>query len=367
VADYRVVPFSPDHLDQVVDLHRESFGLTPELSRRYLHWKYSTNPYMPEPALFVAMDSRGSVVGMRGFYGTAWRMRGETVVVPCADDFAIRPADRNAGLMTQIMRVALDAMARRGFGQILNLSGGPVTVLQSLVTGWTSLGAMKPVARSSRTRDLRLALEKLPKTGRVWRWIRAHRPEWGAGGFDGLDRWAGDGPASARVTASSRPRPEDMAALAARMDRSSRVRHVRDAAYFDWRFENPMRRYRFIYHNNERGLNGYLIVNRMVEYAWPNILYHLVDWEAANDEVRTALLGALVEHGRLPAIGAWSGDMTDAERQLLTDSGFEDAELDLRHRGMPCGLLKSIGATAPRPLTADGAQWDIRLLDTMHG
>ena len=117
--------------------------------------------------------------------------------------------------------------------------------------------------------------------------------------------------------------------------------------------------------SNDKGF--YLIVNRMVEYAWPNILYHLVDWEAANDEVRTALLGALVEHGRLPAIGAWSGDMTDAERQLLTDSGFEDAELDLRHRGMPCGLLKSIGATAPRPLTADGAQWDIRLLDTMHG
>jgi GNAT superfamily N-acetyltransferase len=367
LADYRVLPFSPDHLDQVVDLHAESFALTPDVSRRYLHWKYSTNPYIPDPALFVALDSRGVVVGMRGFYGTAWRAGGDTVVLPCADDFAIKPADRNAGLMTQIMRVALDAMAHRGFQQILNLSGGPVTVLQSLVTGWTSLGAMKPVARSSRSRNLRIALEKLPKTGRLWRWLRANRPEWGAGGFDRLDRWTGEGPPSARVTASERPRPEDMAALAARVDRGSRVRHVRDAPYFAWRFANPLRRYRFIYHDDERGLKGYLIVNRMVEYSPPHILYHLVDWEAGSDEVRAALLRALVVRGRLPVVGAWSGDMTDAERQLLRDSGFEDAELDLRNRGMPCGLLKSIGSPGPGPLTADGAQWDIRLLDTMHG
>jgi GNAT superfamily N-acetyltransferase len=138
VTAYQVALWSSDRLDPVVELHHRTFGLEPDLSLRYLRWKYFSNPYLAEPTLFVATNPHGQVVGMRGFYGTCWRDDGRSEVIPCADDFAIAGADRNTGLMTQLMREAIDTMARRGHVQLLNLSGSKSTVLQALATGWRS-------------------------------------------------------------------------------------------------------------------------------------------------------------------------------------------------------------------------------------
>jgi GNAT superfamily N-acetyltransferase len=366
VTDYRVVPCTDDLLDQVAKLHHESFGLELALSERYLDWKYKTNPYIEDAALFVALDRAGTVVGMRGFYGTCWNVSGRPVVAPCADDFAIAPEHRNVGLMTHIMRGALEAMMRRGFSQVLNLSGGSTTILQSLAMGWTSLGSQEPVARTNRTQRMRLALEKLPRGRRLRELVRARFPNWAAGGFRHLDAARG-APSSTGVTIEDRARPDVMAALAARLDPGTRVRHVRDAAYFNWRFLNPMREYRFLYHQTNGALDGYLVVNRMPEVQPPRVRHHLVDWEAVSDEIRAALLQTLLDRGRFPAVGAWTGSMSEAEADVLGRFGFEEVEPDLRARGMPCGLIKTLGTGRSYPLPANGSAWEIRLLDTMTG
>jgi len=366
VTDYRIVPCTDDLLDQVAKLHHESFGLDLALSEHYLDWKYKTNPYIEDAALFVALDRGGTVVGMRAFYGTCWNVSGRPVVAPCADDFAIAPEHRNVGLMTQIMRVALEAMMRRGFSQVLNLSGGSVTVLQSLAMGWTSLGPVKPVGRSSRTQRMRVALETLPRGRRLREFIGVRFPNWTAGGFERLDNARGT-PSSIGVTIEDRARPDAMAALAARLDRGTHVRHVRDAAYFKWRFLNPMREYRFLYHETDGALDGYLVVNRTPEVQPPKVRHYLVDWEAASDEIRAALLKTALNRGRFPAVGAWTGSMSEAEADVLRRFGFEEIEPDLRARGMPCGLIKALGTGRSYPLPANGSVWQIRLLDTMRG
>ena len=144
---YEVVSFSAELLEPVIALYSEVFGRSPQECRDYLNWKYWRNPYIDEPLLFLARDASGSVVGMRGFYGTSWQIAGQPVVIPCADDFAIAAAERDKGLMTVIMRTALESLARRGFQYTINASGGEVTVLQSLAMGWQSLGPMDPVTR----------------------------------------------------------------------------------------------------------------------------------------------------------------------------------------------------------------------------
>ena len=159
VGDYRIVPWTTDTIDPLVELHHRAFRMDADMSYRYLRWKYFSNPWL-EPALFVALNHRDDVVGMRGFYGSCWRVDGRTVVLPCADDFAIAESHRNAGLMTEIMRVAIGELTRRGYSQLLTMSGGHATLLQSLATGWVSLGPVTPVARFSRAYRIGQWLER---------------------------------------------------------------------------------------------------------------------------------------------------------------------------------------------------------------
>jgi hypothetical protein len=361
VSDYEVIPYRPELLEQVVGLYNEVFSRSLEECRDYLHWKYWRNPYLDEPLLFLARDGGGSVVGMRGFYGTCWQIAGQRVVIPCADDFAIAAAERNKGLMTIIMRTALEALARRGFGYTMNASGSELTVLQSLAMGWKSLGPMEPVARMTNVeRARRLGVRAARRT-----WLRRFVPtrmRYPSGSFARLDRRASELATSERnVVVERSPRPEAMAKLVGSIANDGRIRHARDADFFRWRYGNPTREYRFLYRERDGALEGFAAI---AGYARANLQFNIVDLEARNDSVRAELLESACDSG-LPAVGAWSASHSPAARTLLTRLRFVATDRGLRARGMPCVLLKKIG-TGERS-AIDGAAWDIRLIDSMHG
>jgi hypothetical protein len=52
---------------------------------------------------------------------------------------------------------------------------------------------------------------------------------------------------------------------------------------------------------------------------------------------------------------------------MLTDRGFKPSDPELRARGMPCVLLKRLEPHGPNVVPVDGRDWDIRLIDSMHG
>ena len=85
-----------------------------------------------------------------------------------------------------------------------------------------------------------------------------------------------------------------MADLVARQAYDGRIRHVRDARYLAWRFQNPLHEYRFLLAGGDR-LHGYLVLQayRLSRHGAANI----VDWEASDPAVRRALLHAAVEWG----------------------------------------------------------------------
>ena len=368
MTDYEVIAYRPEFKDQVVALYGDAFRLAPLECRRYLEWKHERNPYIREPTLFVARDGHGSILGMRGFYGTCWKVAGQRIVIPCADDFAIVPGERNKGLMTGIMRAAIEALAQRGYSQLLNASGGMVTVLQSLAMGWQSLGPMEAVARLSPRERIRRTLRKLAE-GKpfVWRFAR-EKAHGDAACFVRLDR-SGRRSASrgGSVVVGSLPRPEAMAQLVDRRPDDGRIGHVRDAAFFRWRFDNPAREYRFLYHERDGDLAGFLIVGRSRSYRPNKPPFNIVDWEARTENVRAELLDMALAWGRFPLIGTWSASLSSSGRKMLTDHGFHPTDLDLRARGMPCVLLKNLGTPGSPAAAVDGAAWDVRLIDSMHG
>jgi GNAT superfamily N-acetyltransferase len=363
MPDYEVVPYRPELLEPMIALYSEVFSRSTQECRAYLHWKYWRNPYLDEPLLFLAQDGTGSVVGMRGFYGASWQVGGRRVVIPCADDFAIASAERNKGLMTVIMRTALDSLARRGFGYTMNASGGELTVLQSLAMGWKSLGPIEPVARMTRRERARRAIVRVARRTLLGRLVPT-RMRYATGSFAELDRHARN--ASARTTrhvvVECSPRPEAMAQLVHSNSRDARIRHVRDADFFRWRFANPTREYRFLYVERDGALDGFIAV---AGYRRSNLQFNIVDIEARNDVVLAELLESACAWGRFPAIGAWSASCSAATRTLLARHGFVPSDRGLRARGMPCVLLKRIGSAESSDV--DGAAWDIRLIDSMHG
>jgi GNAT superfamily N-acetyltransferase len=376
MSGFEVVRCRPEFREQVIALRRHSYETEFAEVREYLEWKYERNPWIKDPILYLALDAQGRVAGMRGAYGTCWRTPAGPVVIPCADDFAIAREHRNSGLMTAIMRFALDDLAGRGFEYVMNTSGGRVTVLQSLAMGWKSVGALEPVARLGWRQRAHLALRERTRGRRVlWRLGHVSRAQFTSDPkcFARLDRRRGN-PVTAggwSIAVEAAPRPDAMADLAARLPDDGRIRHVRDGAFFAWRFDNPMHEYRLLFAERDGRLEGWLAIARNPSYRAPMLPFYLSDWVGTSEAVRAELLRRALSWGGFEGLGVWTGTMRAEDRALLEGAGFRPVLPDLRARGMPCVLLKklspggewSIGGTP----ALDRSRWDVRLLDSMHG
>jgi hypothetical protein len=187
--------------------------------------------------------------------------------------------------------------------------------------------------------------------------------------FNSLDRAAAHLPKG--VSLSRAPRPQEMAQLVARLPWDGRIRHVRDADYFRWRFRNPLNEYRFLF-SDEGGLRGYLVLQRYLSDRFDKGCVNIADWEAADDGVRVSLLEAALQWGRFGRTHVWTTSVGEPVRTLLRDRGFQPAESD-GVRSQSKGLLvRRLGdARANEPSTlgsrdpAHIANWDLRMLYSM--
>ncbi len=374
-----VVAYDPSLNEELVEFRRASYDTGFPESRDYLAWKYVENPYISGPLFYIAR-AKGNIVGMRGMYGTCWEYgnRREAAVLPCADDFAIAPEHRNTGLATLIMREALADLERRGYEYVINTSGGRITAMSSLAAGWRSAGAVEPLVRRSRSERMRARIRTRVRVTRViWRLARRSganlisSPE-PFRRIDGMTRVATNEP-NASIVAERTPRIEEMAALVRRLPYDGRIRQVRDVTFLAWRYQNPIRQYRFFYYEREGRLEGYLVLARHIECQLPTLPFHLVDWEGSSEMVRSELLQCATSIANIPELGAWAVGFSQGDRALLAHAGFEPTDLDMRKRGMPCILVKSLRNDPPESWTLGGAsildstRWDPRLIYTMHG
>jgi len=158
-----------------------------------------------------------------------------------------------------------------------------------------------------------------------------------------------------------------MEQLVARLPRSGRIRHVRDQTYFDWRFRNPLRSYRYLYAGGDR-IEGYLVLQRPLTGNVDQV--SIVDWEAESEPALEALLAAAIEHGRFPALRAWRLGASPAVRRILDRHGL----IPVRSRYESGILVRSVrNAELDEPWMLggrcldDASQWDMRMIYSMAG
>lgn len=383
---YAIVGYTPAFKDEIAVLQKRLWSPDPILNRAYFEWKYEDNPFNSEfnpefnrarnarsdqtpkargPRLHVAVHD-GKVVAMRGLAASAWEIGGadSPVSIYCADDLVVDAAHENRGLFARLTDAALADLHEDGHPYVLSTSALRVTRLQSLASGWRSIGSIVPLGRirqdTALVARLRDAMRRLPLV-----WKLADR-QVGVGParrlFRRLDRVARRHPS---MEIQSAPRSEAMADLVGRMGHDGRIRHVRDVRYFGWRYRNPMHEYRFLF-AGESQLEGYLVLQRYRSSYGNSLRVNIVDCEAESAEVKRRLIEALISLANPPEMASWCNSFDPLDQQALAGMGFASIDPHLTSRGLPSILIRSV--STPNPTWRLGARslleigdWDLRM------
>ncbi len=201
-----------------------------------------------------------------------------------ADDLLVREDHRDEGIVSAIMHAAFEDLRGQGVQYVLNLSGGPVTVLGSLAMGWRSAGSLQAVGVRSRGQRVRVGVrERMRSMPVVWRYADSPRlrADIERDPFARFDAHLGPAPRGddVRIELSDEPRIGEMAALIEALGHDGRLRHVRDASFLAWRFRHPFNRYRFVYAAADP-LAGFLVLKWGPARRGLNARVHIVDLEA---------------------------------------------------------------------------------------
>lgn len=385
---YEVVKYRPEFREGVLKLLEMLWSSSHAVNDACFEWKHERNPYLSQPLLYLALHS-GRVVGMRGICGAKWEAGSprREFLTPCACDLVVAPDHRNRGVISRIMRFALDDLRRRGFEYILNLSAGPVTFMNSLAMGWRSTGPVGVVGlkaiRETRAEQLKRVLARWPPALSFARSVKnlpflqaCTRPLTFPSSVDvaapfshldeNLRHSAGRG--SRRVWLSEQPQPEAMADLVQRIGGDGRIRHVRDRRYFAWRYRNPLHAYRFLYCGQSR-LEGYLVLQARAHS--PHRIYPTIeipDWEATGPMVFDDLLTAAIRCGDFEEMRSWEKVWPAHARNALEKARFRPHKLaDSKLEYGPTVLVRSMANTQdPAEWRLAGAhlldpsRWDLR-------
>jgi len=373
---YQVVKYDSSVKRAVAEFQTGLWSPEPDRNLRYLEWKYEENPFQGGH-IFLALDG-DNIVGMRGFYPSLWEVGAPTRRVPflVADDLLVSEQHRNKGVSKELMRTARDHLRTSGERYVINISGGPITVVESLATGWRSAGVLGPIARK------RSRFAQYPKLRqRVRRYISASPANRGyqldeptpfARLHRGQTRYQTD--PSLSVEIDDRPRISAMVDLIQRIGHDGRWRHVRDELYLRWRYRNPLREYRFLYAGDDLALSGFLVLRRSIDRDPPSQEVSIVDMEAINEEVESALVNVAIRKGEFDDIAAWTGTLSRHTQNELRRLGFSLGTARLTASGTPCILVWSLDeAEGDARWHLDGtallepSEWDMRSIYTMVG
>jgi GNAT superfamily N-acetyltransferase len=373
---YEIVAYRPEFKQQVAELTTESWSTSIAANLAYFEWKHERNPYVPGPLLYLALHE-GKVVGMRSFFGIRWEAGSPptTLTALYADDMVVARDHRDRGLIPRIMATAFENLARLGHEYVFNLSAAPVTLLSSLSTGWRHVGAMQPMRWRSWRAAGEAAMRRVagPLHGHRRRTSPATGPPWSLVNIDPdhVARRFSGGPS---VSFALAPRMDAMSALVEQLGSDGRIRHVRDRGYFEWRLQNPLRRYGFLSCVGAEG-EGYLILKEPAAEASDPRALSIVDWEASSPPILDRLLqAACFVAGHHTPLFIWSATLDPTRTTLLEKNGFRVNKREGMDRYRPPLLVRSLVEGRPEAKWllgdrrfVDLADWDLRMLYSMLG
>lgn len=291
---YRVRSYRTADAPAAAALLARLWPAEPELIQRFIDWRFQRNPY-PVSRLAVCEHDEG-IVAIRGAHGMLWRIGDAAVPMPCVGDTVVDRCHEGRGLVQKTTRWLLAELAGQDVDRVVNQSPGPLVETISLRTGWRKAGE----------------------------WTVAHAlrsPQVAAQGFERLDIAGPVVREGLRIARGPAP-PADLAALAA-SGRRGRIGHVRDEAYFRWRFDNPFADYRWVCAWGDEGrLAGYLVLGRGLQQSWR---IRVLDLQGHDGLVQSLLLDQALRWGEFREVRLWWNRFPRRVSAVLAEHGFKQA------------------------------------------
>lgn len=339
-------------------LRQRIFGGTIEGNADYLRWKYRDNPY-PDATTMIVARINGAAVAMRGMMGTSWETLAgaEPKLIPCGADLGIDQEHRNEGLFEELHAETIGRCAALGFPYMISLSANPRNNISSTVLlGWRSATGYEPL-RALREDHGPMGIRRIVRSaGR-----RAVPGARNVSPFRRFDR--SRAPDDRPITVQKEPPADQMAELVARIGHTGRIRHDRHPNYLEWRYRNPLRRYRFLTWGDSE-IDAYLVLGAPL--GGPRVC--IVDSEAVDPELTCRLLDYAIPAGRFHALWTWAVGTSPHVVAYLRQHGFRDATgPEARHMGL---LVRGTGSDISDPASwtldghqlVDAATWDLRMV-----
>lgn len=372
MSDYRLVRYERRHHEAVAWFRHSVFGYPLARTSAFLRWKYVDNPYDSEPGIYLALQG-DRVVGMRGVCGGKWEADGQAPeLLLTGVDTGLHPEHRDGSLYRELNEFTFADLASRGHHRIISLSPTPEAYLAAVLTlGWKGIGSLGYLVRTQDSatsgagtsqKGMRVRLgsvaRRISPAMSLVRWRRKRAP------FNRFDKQMSRLTDDRHVWTSDTPKADLMADLVERIGTDRRIRHVRDTTYLNWRYRNPANPYRFLYWGTD-SLEGYLALMKGTTTGPAYIL----DWEATDPEVASALLNAIVHSNAFPHLRIWGVNLPAIRREMLTDAGFAEPPASETSRHADRFIVRALGTDSPEQAFAMGnkrldqvADWDLRMV-----
>ena len=164
-----------------------------------------------------------------------------------------------------------------------------------------------------------------------------------------------------------------MANLVSRLSYDGRLRHVRDKEYFSWRFQNPLRKYRFIFWK-ETCLEGYMVLQSYGCESSGGGRVNIVDWEGTSLQIQTELLQVALHWGNFRELFSWTTTLSGEKKAILANAGFKPIQPQQGSKYRNCVIVRSVRddmldreSIIANHKILDLANWDLRMIYSMHG
>jgi GNAT superfamily N-acetyltransferase len=298
-AAYDIVHYRPEFRRQAVDVLQYLWGNHPERNQSYFKWKYEDNPYTNSPLGIVALCG-DQVVGFRGYFAAGFSVPGRddgiTVLLP--DDTCVHPDHRRRGLS-----VLMGNKAMKEYAQEYRIFFNTSCTKDSL-PGYRRMGFLPLTERAHLSRSSLLGFIRYAPRARRDRPFEASRVRFGRFGD---------------VLVSDRPRPQEMASLAAQQGREDgKLRLIQDENFFRWRLCNPRYKYVFCYLMDGDDAIGYVVLGM----SRCRRRGYVVDYASGDNQAIKEILAFTIKARTFDVLSIFSYCVDDGMWRILRDLGF---------------------------------------------
>lgn len=232
MTDYEIRRFQPADRESYLELYETVFGAAP--SARWFEWKYGDgNPYVDEPAIFVALRA-GDLVGARSFFALRMTTGETTRLALQPSDAMVHPDHRRRGVFSDLTTAALSHYADRDPAFCFNFPN-PKSLAGNLNLGWE---VVEDVPTYYRVHDPGATADAGPEP-------LASALRSAASAYYGFRSPEASAGASVTVRRREETPAKTLADLASRSrdDEEDAISAHRDETFYGWRFESPGRSY----------------------------------------------------------------------------------------------------------------------------